>query len=86
MSINSLIINALKSIVPIGFHQYTGSSTTYATFFTYNQSGGLIADDDEKTTVYSVQVDIYSKGNLETLAKDVKTALKPYGFRRTSEI
>lgn len=85
MSINSLIINTLSPIAPIGFHQYTGSSSTYMTFFTYNQRGGLIADDDEQTTVYSVQLDIFGKGNIETIAKEVKQALKPYGFKRTSE-
>ncbi|WP_101844215.1 hypothetical protein [Halobacillus sp. Marseille-P3879] len=83
MSVNSTIINALKPYAPVAFHHYTGSETTYITFFTYNERSGLIADDDEKSTIYSIQVDLYSKGNLETLEQQVKDALKEHGFRRT---
>ncbi|MCP3025997.1 hypothetical protein [Halobacillus sp. A5] len=83
MSMNSIIINALKPYAPVAFHHYTGTETTYITFFTYNERSGLIADDDEVSTVYSIQVDIHSKGNLETLEEQVKEALKKHGFRRT---
>ena len=86
MSLNSDIINALSPIAPIDFHVYTGTSTTYMTFFTYNEHSGLIADDDEQSTVYSIQLDINSKGNIETLAEQAKTALKTLGFWRTSEM
>ncbi|MDO7487043.1 hypothetical protein Q5O89_16870 [Peribacillus frigoritolerans] len=86
MSINSMIITALTPIAPTAFHEYTGTATTYMTFYTYNQRAGLIADDDEKTTVYSVQLDIFGKGNIETVAQQAKQALKALGFARTSEI
>lgn len=86
MSVNSIIISTLTPLAPIDFHHYTGTSTTYMTFFTYNQRSGLIADDNELTTVHSIQLDIYSKGNLDELVKQVKESLKPFGFKRTSEI
>jgi hypothetical protein len=86
MSLNSNIINALTPVLPCAFHQYTGTATTYCTFFTYNQMAGLIADDDEQTTVFSIQVDVFSKGNLDPIVKQVKDKLKTFGFRRTSEI
>lgn len=86
MSLNSDIISTLSPIAPTDFHEYTGSATTYMTFFTYNQRSGLFADDDEQTTVYSIQLDIFGKGNIETVVKQAKNALKAIGFRRTSEI
>lgn len=84
MSLNQTIIAALSPIAPIGFHQYTGTATTYMTFFVYNERSGLIADNDEVSTVYSIQVDVYSKGNAEAVAKQVKTKLKEHGFHRTT--
>lgn len=86
MSINKMIIDALTPIAPVAFHEYTGSAQTYMTFFTYNQRAGLIADDDEVTTVYSIQLDVYGKGNIETVVQQAKQALKVLGFARTSEI
>lgn len=86
MSLNSMIIDALSPIAPVDFHFYDGSESTYMTFFTYNQRAGLIADDDEVSTVYSIQLDIYGKGNIENIAQQAKQALKAIGFARTSEI
>jgi len=84
--VNPTIISALSPIAPIAFHEYTGESETYMTFFTYNQRAGLMADDAELSTIYSIQLDIYGKGNIETLSSQVKTTLKEIGFIRTSEI
>lgn len=84
MSVNKLVISTLSSIAPIAFHEYTGTETTYMTFFTYNERAGLIADDDEISTVFSIQLDIYSKGNVEELSEQVVQALKALGFRRTT--
>lgn len=86
MSINAEIIQALKSIAPVALHEYAGNSETYITFFTFSQRSGLSADDEEKATIFSLQVDIYGKGNIEELTKQVKTALKAIGFRRTTEM
>lgn len=86
MSINSAVIAALSPLAPIAFHAYTGKASTYMTFFTYNQRAGLIADDEEVSTIYSIQLDIFSKGNIDTLATEAKKALKEIGFARTSEI
>lgn len=86
MSLNTEIIQALKPLAPIALHSYTGSAETYITFFTFNQRAGLVADDTEKTTVYSIQIDIYSKGNIEDLAAKVRKALQGLGFKRTTEM
>lgn len=79
--VNSILEATLKPIAPVGFHEYTGSSKDYITYFTYNERQGIIADDDEKSTVYGVQVDAYSKSNIEKLVKDIKKALTKIDLR-----
>lgn len=61
---NKLIIDILKPTnVPVRFQTYSGAETTYITFFMYNEMGTLFAEDQEIKTRFSVQVDIWSKGN-----------------------
>lgn len=83
---NELIIQALKPIAPVAFHEYMGTEKTYITFMTYFEGEGMIADDTEITTQYSVQIDVYSTGNTAPIVKAVKESLKPYGFKRSSVI
>ncbi|PLR93192.1 tail completion protein gp17 [Bacillus sp. T33-2] len=86
MSLNSLIINTLKPLsVPVAFQTYTGTATTYITFFEFNQNGALHGDDSELKSRHSIQVDIWSKGDYTTLAKQVKEKLIEAGFTRTME-
>lgn len=86
MSINSIILNALKDVgVPVSFQTYSGTATTYITFFEYNQYPNLVADDEEIRTNHSIQVDIWSNGNYFALADKVKAALKAADFVRTFE-
>lgn len=84
--VNGVIEKALKPIAPVAFHHYSGSDATYITYFTYNERQGIISDDDELTTIYGVQVDVNTKGNIEKLVRDTKKAMKNVGFARTSEI
>lgn len=86
MSIKSLIISTLEPLAPVAFHEYTGTESTYITFFEYNQRGDLFVDNEEQITLHSIQIDIFSKGNIETLTTQVKEALKEKGFRRMSEM
>jgi hypothetical protein len=86
MSLKGDIIAALTPIAPAAFHEYTGTDSTYITFFFYNERAGLIADDKEITTVYSLQLDVYSKGNLEDKVTQIKAALNNLGYARTSKI
>lgn len=83
MSINKIIRDALLPLgVPVMYMTYTGTATTYITFFRYNERGVLSADDDEQVTRNSVQVDIWGKGDIELLAESVKDNLQAIGFRR----
>lgn len=92
MNIKPLIINALTPLgVPVALHVYEPKdgetpSPTYITFYEYNQREAISADDVETYTTHSIQVDIYGKGNIETLTKQVKDALKAIGFTRNYEM
>jgi hypothetical protein len=81
MSINQLVINALKDIgVPVSFQVYSGTADTYITFFCYLENGELYADDIQQGTAYYVQVDVWSKGNYSSIVEQVKSAMKQAGF------
>lgn len=86
MSINATILTALKAIAPVSLHQYNGTAPEYITFFTYHARSAVQADDIEQMTKYTIQIDCFSNGNVDKLAKQVKQALKPLGFFRVSEM
>src|SRR5690606_41428191 len=70
MSVNQLVRNTLLSLgVPVQKLVYTGTATTYITYFFYNEMEALKADDDEQIARYSVQVDVWGKGDIEALAE-----------------
>lgn len=86
MNIHNLIKTTLEPTkVTTSLLTYTGTATTYITYFEYNQRGSLYLEDDEETTTHSIQVDIWSKGNYLTLVEQVKNLMKQAGFTRNSE-
>jgi hypothetical protein len=86
MSLNKLIIDTLKPVgVPVAFQTYSGTATTYITFFEYNQFSALNADDEERQTAHFIQVDIWSKGDYTSIVDQVKQRMKEAGFIRTTE-
>lgn len=86
MSLNDLITTTLAPTkVPVHFQKYTGKATTYITFFEYNQQGILFADDSEQRTRHSMQVDVWSTGDYDSLVEQVKELLRNEGFTRNSE-
>ena len=83
MSVNQLVRNTLLSLgIPVQKLVYTGTATTYITYFFYNEREALKADDEEQVARYSVQVDVWGKGDIESLAESVKQNLVAIGFRR----
>lgn len=86
MSLNSLIISTLEPLgVPVAFHKYKGKATTYITFFEMSQSGIVFSDNEERKTLHSFQIDIWSKGDYSVLTNQVKQLLIAIGFTRTYE-
>ena len=85
--INKLIIDTLAPLnIPVGFQKYSGTATTYITFFQYLEQGGQFADNTEKTTEHYIQVDIWSIGDYSTVSTNVITYMKAAGFRRISSV
>lgn len=85
MSLNKLIIDTLKPIgIPVALLTYTGTATTYITFFQYNEMGVVFAEDSEQETRHSIQIDVWSKGNYVDVVKQVKKLLKEIGFLRVN--
>lgn len=85
--INKLIIDTLKPLnIPVNFQKYTGTVSTYITFFNYLTQGEEFSDDQEIGTGHYIQVDVWSKGDYTTLVEEVKRLLREAGFIRKSEI
>lgn len=83
--INSLVLEALESLnVPVSFQKYNGKENTYITFFNYLEQGEQYADNEEKTTGYYIQVDVWSKNDYTILVENLKKAMEAAGFIRTS--
>lgn len=81
--INNLIINALTSLnIPVTFQKYSGNEPTYITFFTYLNQGEDFSEDDEETTGYYLQLDIWYKTDIGDLQKQIVNLLKEQGFRK----
>jgi len=82
--INQLIKNTLAPLgIPVTNLKYSGSATTYITFFSYNEHGEEWAEDKEIATGFYIQVDVWSKGDCTDIAAQAKTLLENAGFRRT---
>ena len=80
---NKLIKDTLKVLgYPVSFQTYSGTETTYITFFNMLEDLGTFEDDEATTEDYYIQVDVWSKGDYTLLVKNVLEALKNAEFRR----
>lgn len=85
--INKIVIEALKLLkIPVSFQKYNGKESTYVTFFNYLEQGEQYADNEEKTTGYYIQIDVWSKNDYTELVEKLKIAMKTAGFVRTSAV
>ena len=81
--INSILVKALKPLgVPVSWQTYSGTSSSYITFFCYNEQGVAWAENEEIATGYYVQVDLWSKsGDDSSLVDQVKSTLEIEGLQ-----
>jgi hypothetical protein len=88
MITNKTIKDLLSPIAPTfwSVKDQESTATTYIVYSWINQSGRTFADNDEKITSLLLQVDVYSKGSVDAMVRDVKSRLRGIGFWRTSEI
>ena len=77
MNINKLIISTLSFLnIPITYLIYSGSESTYITFFESNNYGEDYSDDIEEIEVHSIQIDLFTKKDPKELEKKINEALK----------
>ena len=79
------IFDALKGLgVPVKHQVYKGSEKTYITFFKPFEQAGLFADNSELATEHYMQIDLWSKNDLEILLlyEKVRDMLRQNGMDR----
>lgn len=82
MDIIEKIDNILSKVVePLGIASFYGwydenIGDTHVTFILLNDTDGDFSDDEAETNTQLVQVDIWSKENMEDLKKFIKNAMK----------
>lgn len=78
------VYNILKDLgVPISWNVRPPGFPSI-TYFFYNEYGQEFGDGEEIGTNYSLQVDVWSKGDYSVLVNEVKVKLKENGFQRVS--
>lgn len=80
--INKLIIDTLASLsIPVCLHEYEGNNSTYIIFYEYLEKEEDWADDEETIIGHYIQLKIFSKSNLSSIAKQTKVQLKSADFK-----
>ncbi|MPQ45202.1 hypothetical protein [Clostridium tarantellae] len=79
---NKKILEALKDLkVPVLYGWYDESlNKTHITFFTFSEIPEDYSDDEYESIENYIQVDIWSKENVEGLKRKVKKAMKNKDF------
>ena len=77
-TIDSILLSALSPLSIKSFYGWYDSNIneTHVTFIQLNDTDTDYADDEAESVEYYVQVDIWSKDNMESLKKTIKTAMK----------
>ena len=84
VSVNSLIVSALKSILPVAHDVYPGDAKTYATFTTYNRLPSLHSSGDNKSIDVYGDIDVFSDSDISvasSVVAQICTALNSSGFK-----
>ncbi len=71
--------------IPVEFLNYIGSSETYITWQGTGDDPALVADDSVLSSIYSLDIDIYSKKNYLKIMKVIKIIMVDNGFIWTGD-
>lgn len=83
--VNSLITSTLAPLnIPVCFQKYSGTASTYITFFNYLNKGETFSDDKEEGTGYYIQLDLWYKTDVRDLAKQISDLLIDQGFTKSN--
>jgi hypothetical protein len=81
MSVNvyEIIENSLKQFgYPVMYRNYEGKARTYVTYFEMNNFDDDYSDNEAETEVHSLQIDLFSKDDINQIKNNIKNALKVY--------
>lgn len=82
---NKLIINTLKPLnIPVKPSKHTGKEEPYIEFSKIIEQGSYFGDDEELETTYLYQLNLFGKGNLNSLEKEIVRLMKQAGFIRVA--
>lgn len=68
--------------IPVKHMFYTGQKDPYITYQFYNEYGEAFSENREIATMYSVQVDIFTRGEVEDLYKEILDLMVSAGWFR----
>lgn len=68
--------------IPVKHMFYTGQKDPYITYQFYNEYGEAFSENREIATMYSVQVDIFTRGEVEDLYKEILGLMVSAGWFR----
>ena len=86
VSVNSIIVGALSSILPIAHDTYTGSAKTYALFTVYNRLPEIGASGKNHAVGVYGDIDVFSDSDLtgaSSIIGTIATALNTAGVTIT---
>lgn len=82
-ALRKLIINALLSLnIPVNYEKYEGDEDVYITFFEYMQTVNSASDDEEDSTLHNIQLNLYYRGEIGDLQKQIINLLKAQYFTK----
>ena len=68
--------------IPVKHMFYTGQKDPYITYQFYNEYGEAFSENREIATMYSVQMDIFTRGEVEDLYKEILDLMVSAGWYR----
>ncbi|MDF2802343.1 MAG: hypothetical protein K0S61_2246 [Anaerocolumna sp.] len=85
--INELIVDTLDPLdIPVEYQEYTGEEVdTYITFFTYLDQGEDFSEDEEESTGYYIQIDVWYKKDIGDLCKNIVDIFKGKDFTKINK-
>jgi hypothetical protein len=85
--IHSEILASLETLgVPVELYEYTGEEKTYITFFQYDETKAMNANDEEILTHYYFQINVHSDKDYSELVSSVKSLMRSIDGVRLNEL
>jgi len=81
--INKFIVDTLAPLsIPVSYMKYSGTASTYITFFYYYISNQDFSDDEVTSRAFNVQLNLYYSGDIETIKDQIEGIFVPEnGFK-----